>query len=141
MPLKQHGTYSLHWQGQVLVQASAGTWNEECSRNLQRDALALLARRARDGQSGHWAMLCDCTTWEGVTPEGSEAWWDFFQDCARHGLAAMADVMPSRIHGLMLDEVTQRCAALLPHQRCASMAEAWAWLRAQGFEGSDAGTA
>ncbi|MCV2361081.1 hypothetical protein LNV08_19060 [Paucibacter sp. TC2R-5] len=130
----QHGSYSLRWQGDVLMAVYSGAWNELAAQNLHREARALWIARS----GAPWGLLSDALDWEGGTPEALEAWWRFFEDGVQHGMVAVSDVLPSRFHAVMVRNLAERALRLAPYRSSASVEEGLAWLAEQGLSISDA---
>lgn len=129
--MRQHGLFSMAWNGPVLVVRYLETWNLEAAEALHRAArLAWTDRKAQQ-----WAMLSDLSQWDGATPETLERWWQFFDDCVAHGLTTVTDIFSTQFHGLLVESVAQRASAVVNYHRSYDRAEAFAWLSAQGFTG------
>ncbi len=135
MDWSQHGEFSLHWQGDILMACYKGTWNEQASFHLHRQAQALWAERALQptGQPQGWGLLSDAREWEGGTPEALAAWWAFFEDGVRHGMAAVTDVLPTQFHEAMVKSLAERAGKLTQYQLSANLDEGLAWLAQQGL--------
>lgn len=129
MEWAQHGSYSLDWQGDVLIARYAGEWNEVAATNLHRDARDLW--QARVGRP--WGLLSDASEWGGATPQALDAWWGFFEDAVAHGLSAATDILPSRLHEMMVNSMLERARPMIRFHRSQSVEEAWAWLASEGF--------
>ncbi|MCV2371286.1 hypothetical protein [Roseateles oligotrophus] len=134
----QHGSYSLHWQGDVLMAVYGGAWNEVAARNLHRAALALWRERGSGDKTRHWGLLSDARDWDGGTPEALEAWWAFFADGVNHGMVAVTDVLPSRFHAAMVRKLAERAVQIAPYRNSACVEEGLAWLAQQGLNIADA---
>ncbi|MEJ6004181.1 hypothetical protein WG899_01360 [Paucibacter sp. AS339] len=132
----QHGSYSLSWQGDVLLARYGGTWNEIASRNLHQEARELWAQRGlqSDGRAKPWGLLSDALDWEGGTPEALDLWWKFFEDGVRHGMVAVTDVLPTQFHEAMVKALADRAGQLARYQLSASVDEGLAWLAEQGLQ-------
>lgn len=133
----QHGSFSLCWQGDVLVARYGGTWNDIASRNLHQEARKLWAERGlqADGQARPWGLLSDALEWEGGTPEALQLWWSFFEDCVRHGMVAVTDVLPTQFHGAMVRSLAERAGQLARYQLSPSFDAGMVWLAQQGLHG------
>ena len=127
MQWSQHGSYTLHWQGNILLASYFGTWNEIAAQHLHRDALLLWQAH------GHkpWALLSDGRQWEGGTAEALDIWWQFFEDALRHGMCAVTDIMPSRFHARMVSPLAQRASQLTRYTCSHDLDAALAWLDQQ----------
>lgn len=130
MQFNQHGIYALHWQGDVLIQTSGGTWNDICSKNLHRDARLLLANNERP----RWGLFCDLRKWDGTTPEAAEIWFEFFETCVERGMVIVAVLMPSTIHAKAVDYINKRCNQLVPTILVQTEDEAYALIAASGIQ-------
>lgn len=131
MEWRQHGSFSLHWQGDVLMARYEGSWNEIAARNMHKQARALWQQRGAD--AGPWGLLSDLRDWESATPEAGLAWWAFFEDGVRHGMVAATDIMPSALHQAMVKTHAQRAAELVKFQRSANIEEGLRWLAGLGL--------
>lgn len=132
----QHGSFSLRWQGDVLIASYCGIWNEVASRNLHRQARALWVERGlqANGQPQGWGLLSDAREWEGGTPEALAEWWAFFEDGVRHGMVAVTDVLPSQFHEAMVKSLAERAGRLTRYQLSARPEDGLAWLAQQGLQ-------
>ena len=129
----QHGSYSLHWQGDVLMAVYSGAWNEVAAKNLHRAALGLWQERGSSGATQAWGLLSDARDWDGGTPEALEAWWAFFVDGVKHGMVAVTDVLPSPFHATMVRSLAERAEQIAPYRNSPSVEEGLAWLAQQGL--------
>ena len=128
-PWNQHGRFSLTWRGEVLVLRLEGTWNEVAAKRLREQG----GRLARERAGRPWGLLSDTAAWEGATPEALDGIWAFFEDALQHGLVAAATVIPDSFQALIIQPMAARAAHLTNFHGCSSVAEAEAWLRAQGL--------
>ena len=124
-----HGRFELDWQGDVLVVRVIDDWNEFGVQNLQRAALASRTRHA----TKPWAMLVDAREWGLATPEALAQWPRFIEAAHEQGLVAVARVLPSQFHEVVVREIIQRTDPLVQQASLASPEAAWDWLRDQGF--------
>ena len=127
--MRQHGFFTIEWQGPVLVVRYLDTWNLVAVEALHREARQAWAART----TTHWAMLSDLRAWDGATPDSLERWWGFFDDAVAHGLTTVTDIFSTQFHGLLVESVAQRAGALVHYHRSGHPAAAWEWLAAQGF--------
>ncbi|QDL52807.1 hypothetical protein [Rhodoferax aquaticus] len=130
MKYAQHGEFSLHWQGDVLVARYTGTWNELASTNLHATAKQMWAAGL---PAPAWGLLSDVREWGGGTPQALELWWEFFEDCVQHGLLAVSDVVPSPMLKLVLSPLAKRASALAHYHRGDNIEDALQWLASQGL--------
>lgn len=128
-PWNQHGRFSLTWRGDVLVLRLEGTWNEVAAMRLREQG----GRLAHERAGRPWGLLSDTAAWEGATPEALDGIWAFFEDALQHGLVAAATVIPDSFQALIIQPMAARAAHLTNFHGCTSVAEAEAWLRAQGL--------
>lgn len=128
--MRQHGSFSLIWNGPILVVAYQELWNVE--------AVVALHAEARDAWSQRgsmpWAMLTDASQWEGGTPEVLERWWVFFGDAVANGLTTVTDILPTSFHALVIQDLADRASSMANYKRSEGRADAFAWLASQGFE-------
>lgn len=129
MQWAQHGTYTLEWQGDILVTRLTGEWNDVAALNLHRDARSLW--QARGGHQ--WGLLTDAREWGGGTPECFDAWWAFFEEGVAAGMIAATDILPSMLHALIVSELAERASRLVHYRRSQSLDDALAWLAGQGL--------
>jgi len=130
MQWPQHGTYSLQWQGDILVSRLAGEWNDVAARNMHRDARVLWQQRG----AKPWALLTDARDWGGGTPECFDAWWAFFEEGVAAGMVAATDILPSMLHGLIVSELAERARRLVHYRRSEHIDDALDWLSGQGLQ-------
>lgn len=130
MQWAQHGTYSLEWQGDILVTRLVGEWNDVAARNMHRDARALW--QARNGQA--WGLLTDAREWGGGTPECFDAWWAFFEAGVAAGMVAATDILPSMLHALIVSELAERARRMVRYRRSQNIDDALAWLAEQDLQ-------
>ncbi|MFY7865376.1 hypothetical protein [Roseateles sp.] len=131
----QHGSFSLHWQGDILMATYGGTWNEVAARNLHLEARLLWAQRdlSPEGKPKAWGLLSDAREWEGGTPEALALWWAFFEDGVRHGMVAVTDVLPSQFHEAMVKALAERASQLTRYRLSPNLESAKQWLAEQGL--------
>ncbi|MDT8990849.1 hypothetical protein RQP54_08210 [Curvibacter sp. APW13] len=127
--MRQHGLFSMAWNGPILVVRYLDTWNMEAVLALHQAAQSAWTARTFP----QWAMLSDLSHWDGATPETLERWWVFFDDCVAQGLTTVTDIFSSQFHGLLVESVAQRASALVNYRRSDNRTEAFSWLAAQGF--------
>ena len=132
--MRQHGLFSMTWNGPILVVRYLETWNLETVVALHQAARLAWADRA----GAQWAMLSDLRQWDGATPDTLERWWTFFDDAVTHGLTTVTDIFSTKFHGLLVDSVAQRASAVVNYRRSANPADGFAWLAAQGFAATGA---
>ena len=127
--MRQHGLYSMDWNGAVLMVHYMDTWNVEAVMALHQAAQQAWINRP----APHLAILSDLSLWDGATPETLDRWWVFFDDCVSNGLTTVTDIFPSRFHGLLVDSIAQRASERVNYRRSDNQAEAFKWLAQQGF--------
>ncbi|HRK40276.1 MAG TPA: hypothetical protein PK347_18025 [Burkholderiaceae bacterium] len=127
--MRQHGFYSLGWNGSILVVRYMDTWNVEAAVALHQAAQQAWMNRP----ASTWAMLSDLSQWEGATPETLDRWWQFFDDGVANGLTTVTDIFSTRFHGLLVDSIAKRASAWVNYRRSDNEAEAFEWLAQQGF--------
>ncbi|WP_428503393.1 hypothetical protein [Roseateles sp.] len=88
-----------------------------------------------DGQAKPWGLLSDALEWEGGTPEALQLWWSFFEDCVRHGMVAVTDVLPTQFHEAMVRSLAERAGQLARYQLSPSFDAGMVWLAQQGLHG------
>lgn len=127
MQWSQHGSYTLNWQGNILLVSYFGTWNDIAVKHLHRDALLLWQAHGEKP----WALLSDGRQWESATAEALDAWWLFFEEGLRHGMCAVTDIMPSNFHAMMVSPLAQRASQLTRYTHSHDYDAAIAWLNQQ----------
>ncbi|GAA5175101.1 hypothetical protein GCM10025771_06370 [Niveibacterium umoris] len=130
MEWTQHGSYALHWQGDILVARYEGAWNDVAAKHLHRDARILWQLRG----PAAWGLLSDARDWTGATPEALEAWWAFFEDGVAHGLIAASDVHASMFNSVMVSPLAERAMRLAHYRSSRSVDDALAWLAQLGLK-------
>ena len=123
----QHGSYSLLWQGNILIASYSGLWNEIAAKNLHRDAKILWLERG----NAPWCLMSDGSAWEGGTQEALDAWWAFFEDGVVHGMVAVSDILPTSFHEKIVKALADKAGEISNYHHAQSYEEALTWLAQQ----------
>ena len=134
--MRQHGSFTLEWNGPILHVTYSDLWNEEAVLALHAAARAAWVERGY----AQWAMLTDARQWEGGTPEVLARWWVFFADAVANGMTTVTDILPSTFHAAVVAGLAERASAMATYHRGENMADAFAWLATKGFVPERAGT-
>lgn len=127
--MRQHGSFTMAWNGPILVVTYQDTWNEEAVIALHAAARAAWTNCPLP----QWAMLTNASQWDGGTPEVLHRWWNFFEDAVQHGMATVTDILPTSFHALLVKGLADRASSMVCYQRSANLAEAYLWLKSQGY--------
>lgn len=127
--MRQHGSFTMAWNGPILVVTYQDTWNEEAVIALHAAARAAWTNCPLP----QWAMLTNASQWDGGTPEVLHRWWNFFEDAVQHGMATVTDILPTSFHALLVKGLADRASSMVCYQRSANLAEAYRWLKSQGY--------
>ncbi len=127
--LPPHGEFSLAWHGDVLLVTYSEDWNRQAVLALHKTAKAAWAEPPRRP----WAMFSDARHWTGSSDEVFDQWWVFYQDAVANGMTTVTDVLPSKFHELMVQDLFAQARTIANYHHCHSMDEAWQWLASQGF--------
>ena len=127
--LRQHGSFTLVWQGDVMLVTYTDTWNLQAVQALHEAALRTWEQRGMRP----WAMLTDASQWDGGTPEVFALWWKFFEDAVAHGMQAVTDILPTHFHALIVKDLAERAARLAIYRPSENVAQARAWLASLGY--------
>ena len=127
--MRQHGSFTMAWNGPILVVTYKDVWNVEAVVALHAAARAAWLANPLP----QWAMLTNASDWEGGTPEMLERWWTFFGDAVQNGLSTVTDLLPTSFHALIVKGLAERAASMVQYQRSNDLSEAYRWLESRGF--------
>ncbi|MDT8989419.1 hypothetical protein RQP54_00925 [Curvibacter sp. APW13] len=122
-----HGAYDFEWKGEVLCIRFFGVFNIEAVEVFCTDLRQTVAQRGLT----RWGRLADLRQWQGITPEGKEAYAALSDWYPGAGAVAHVQLYPSAFTQSMADTVNQSVARVGPVKQCDSVEEGLAWL--QGF--------
>lgn len=127
--MRQHGSFTMAWNGPILVVTYQDAWNEEAVIALHAAARAAWTNCPLP----QWAMLTNASQWDGGTPEVLHRWWNFFEDAVQHGMTTVTDILPTSFHALLVKGLADRASSMVCYQRSENLAEAYRWLKSQGY--------
>lgn len=131
-----HGTHHFEWMGEVLYIRFVGVFNIQAVEVFFADLQRIVSER----RLARWGRMADLRQWQGITPDGKEAYAAISDWYPGAGAVAHVQLYPSAFTQSMADTVNRSVARVGPVMQCASVEEGLAWLQGFGLSTAVPGT-
>ena len=125
-----HGSHTFEWFGEVLYIRILGVLN------VEQVAVFFAALKAQVAARGlrRWGRIADLREWEGITPDGKEAYMAISDWYPGAGAVAHVQIYPSDFVQSMADAINRSVARVGPVRQCKSVEDGLEWLQTFGLK-------
>ncbi|WP_159084647.1 hypothetical protein [Dongshaea marina] len=120
-----HGSYTLSFNGDLLLATATGSWNEVTSKEYFENTRQIIT----SNNPAVWGMVVDCRTFEQATPEAWKMFDEMYLWLAKHNMLCLGLVYHSNMFKHLVERLEEHTneSPLYGQHFSEDYAEVYAW--------------